>query len=372
MVSLPPAPPAGSAVPASPPAAPGRDLVLDHARALLVVLVVLGHVLAEVPGPFARVLSVWVYAFHMPAFVFVCGYLARTYRGAPHQVTRIVTGLLVPYAVFQLVHAVIRALTLDNGFSVRFLTPSWTMWFLLALAMWRLVTPVLRALRWPLATALLMSVVAPLMEDLDQTLTLARFFSFLPFFVAGLLVTPEHLAILRSRGMRWAGLGVLGAGLVLAVVLRDHASKGVFMFSTTYADLDMDPLTGMSVRVLALACGALGTAAVLAIVPDDHRWWSFVGRRTMYVYLLHAVAINAVRHLEWPAALGEPLAVAVVIPVACVAFTLLLASPPVVALTRWLVEPPHARFLIAEDRAAAAPSGEAGQTDGTRRRSGSR
>lgn len=346
----------------------GRDPVLDNARAVLIALVVLGHIHGEVPGTLSKVVSVWIYSFHMPAFIFICGYLARTYRSAPHQVARIVTGLLAPYLIFQTLHAVIRAITLGNGFSVQYLKPSWTMWFLLALAMWRLVTPVLKILRWPLITAVLLSVLAPLMDNLDQTLTLARFFSLMPFFVAGLLARPEHLAMLRARGMRWLGAGVLVAAFAAALLLHDQTRKGMFTFDTSYVDQVWDVGTGIAVRILALACGALGTAAVLAVVPARRRWWTFVGERTMYVYLLHAVLINCVRHLEWSETWGTVPFVLVVVPLIAVALTLLLASPPVVAATRWIVEPRLADALVDEGRPTAGRT----QDSSARRRSGSR
>ena len=377
MIAPPPAPttpssePVGGNPAASGPAASGssagRDLVLDNARAILIVLVVLGHLLSQVPGPFAKVLSVWIYSFHMPAFVFVSGYLARSYRGAPHQVARIVSGLLVPYVIFQTVHALIRFVTVDGDFPVQYLKPTWTLWFLLALAMWRIVTPVLQILRWPLLTAILLAVLMPLMDNLNQTMTLARFFSFLPFFVAGMVVKPHHLALLRARTARWLGAAVLVAGLAAVVLLRDDLRKGLFTLDLSYDAMGLSPAGGIAVRVLVLATGAVGTVAVLALAPATRQWWTFVGQQTMYVYLLHAVLINWVRHLDWPDLWGTAPFVGLVFPLIAVAMTLLLASAPVVAATRWLVEPPLVHMLVDPDRARAER-----QDASARRRSGSR
>src|SRR4029077_11373781 len=60
------------------PAAEGtakeRDSVIDNARFILIVLVVLGHFLTTMQGsPALDVLYAWIYMFHMPAFVFLSG-----------------------------------------------------------------------------------------------------------------------------------------------------------------------------------------------------------------------------------------------------------------------------------------------------------
>ncbi|MGT2482079.1 acyltransferase family protein [Methylobacterium oryzae CBMB20] len=71
-------------MPRTDPMAPSRDLQLDAARGLAVLLVLLGHLLQPVfygpsglePGP---ALAVWrvIYAFHMPFFFLLCGMVDR-------------------------------------------------------------------------------------------------------------------------------------------------------------------------------------------------------------------------------------------------------------------------------------------------------
>lgn len=336
------------------PSAPAtRDLVLDNARALLIGLVVVGHALESVPHPAARILTIWIYSFHMPAFVFVAGYLARSYRGDPRQSSRLVTQLIVPFLVFQVLHRLLGIVFLDRGVEFQFLRPSWTLWFLLSLLVWRLLVPVFRVLRWPVATMVAVSVLAPLMDDLDQTFSLARTLSFAPFFVAGLVVTPEHLAMLRARWVTIAALVVLGGGLVASAVLRDHTKLGFFTFASSYDHRGWDPAMGMTVRVLALCCGAAGTMAILALAPSVRRWWTFVGERTMYVYLLHALALWGVRYLGWSDGWDTAWHVAGVVGGAVV-LTFVLASRPTVAATRWLVEPPFAKVVVRPDQRAHA------------------
>ena len=48
-----------------------------------------------------RALYMLVYTFHMPAFILISGYFSRSYTGRPDQLRRLLTGIAVPYVVFE-------------------------------------------------------------------------------------------------------------------------------------------------------------------------------------------------------------------------------------------------------------------------------
>lgn len=63
-----------------------RNLKLDNAKGILITLVVIGHMLLPIQGTTRGVTNVFymIYAFHMPAFVFISGLLAqRIYTRVP-------------------------------------------------------------------------------------------------------------------------------------------------------------------------------------------------------------------------------------------------------------------------------------------------
>lgn len=64
-----------------------RDYFFDNVKAVLMFLVVLGHLLLPIHGEsFLVVVKRLIYVFHMPMFVFVSGYFAKTfYKNGPVQ-----------------------------------------------------------------------------------------------------------------------------------------------------------------------------------------------------------------------------------------------------------------------------------------------
>src|SRR5699024_306579 len=198
-----------------------RDPYIDNARAILITLVVVGHLLRTISSDSSDIIDTWVYTFHMPAFVAISGYLSRSFAHKPRQSGRIVSALLIPYVIFQTIHAFLPVIFEGEEFDFHLWNPFWTMWFLLALFVWRLATPLLKALRYPLVFAIAISIIAPLDPGLDKTLSIGRILSFLPFFVLGLVVRPEHLEKLKNFRYRYIGYAVLAAGLGVAIAIHN-------------------------------------------------------------------------------------------------------------------------------------------------------
>src|SRR5690625_5514965 len=130
--------------------------------------------------------------------------------------------MVVPFLIFQVLHELAKMLLLGHQFELQVVTPAWTLWFLLALLMWRLVTPVLRILRYPLVFTVAIAMITPLDPDLDSTLTLGRFFQMMPFFTLGLETTQTMLRRLKNMtGRVRVGEEVLEAGMWFLVYIYD-------------------------------------------------------------------------------------------------------------------------------------------------------
>lgn len=321
-----------------------RDPFLDNARAILITLVVIGHVLNSADSYLGGALETWIYAFHMPAFVAISGYLSRSYRNEPRQISRILSALLVPYLILQGLHATLRVIIKGDDFSLDLWEPSWTLWFLLALFIWRLTAPIFKILRFPVIFAVVISIVTPLEPDLDQTMSWGRVLSFLPFFVLGLMTRPEHLERLRAFRFKFLGYLVLGGGLVLSFFSHDLFRVSIFHMSTSYAEHDSGNLAGVFGRILVLTVGIVALISVLLITPQRRYWWTDIGKNSLTVYLLHGMILLPMRYSDFLEEQGNGgTAVAVV---AAVALTLVLSRSWVVKATAWVTNPPVEPWLV--------------------------
>lgn len=129
---------AGAAKPAK-----QRDSFFDNAKYLAIVLVAMGHSWAPVKGD-SRILEGLydvVYTFHMPAFIIISGFFSRSFDMRPDRLKRLVTGVLVPYVVFQTAYLIFRRYVGHSGDPFDLFSPWYLTWFLCALFVWRLTSP---------------------------------------------------------------------------------------------------------------------------------------------------------------------------------------------------------------------------------------
>ncbi|QXJ22041.1 acyltransferase family protein [Actinomadura graeca] len=350
--SRPPAdePPGRPAESAPPPRA--RDAYFDNAKFFTALLVVVGHVWAEFgDSDAAHAAYMVLYGFHMPVFVFISGYFSRGFMRSTEKFRSIFPTLIVPYVIFIVLYRVQLVVINDVDFRLSsLLRPHFLMWFLVAMVFWRLSAPLWGHLRHPVAVSLALALVAGTWAFTADS-TLSRTAGLLPFFVLGLTIEPRHVHVLRRGWARWAGLGVLLAALPIAYVWErgtvvPKINRGFVWWTLGYEDMGYSTLEGMGGRVLATVLALVLGAAFLATIPRGRAWYTRMGTRTMYVYLLHGLVVKTFDYsgLLDRSVLHNPAGL-VAVTLAAVALGVALATEPVRRATRWAVEP-QARWLL--------------------------
>lgn len=335
------APPARGAPPTRRPSS--RDPYFDNAKYLTIVLVACGHAWEPLTygSRTATALYLTVYAFHMPAFALISGYFSRSFDMAPGRLRRLLTGVVLPYVVFETAYTLFYRWAQDDWrYPLSLLDPWYVMWFLMALFIWRITTPIWLALRYPLPVALGLATLASVSPDLGGDVSIQRTLQFLPFFVLGLTLRAEHFAWLRTRRVRSCALAVGTVALVTAYWVAPWFDAAWFYHRGAVTGQGVSPWVGL-VSTPALFCLALLlTACFLAWVPKRHTWFTALGAGTMYGYLLHGFVIKSSRFWEWyaPAWVHTPLGELAVTAMTVGGITL-LCSPPVRAVFRYVVEP---------------------------------
>ena len=328
--------------PAKPPQA-RRDPYFDNAKYLTIVLVCCGHAWEPLThsGRFATAAYLVVYAFHMPAFALISGYFSRSFDMAPGRVRRLLTGVVVPYLVFECAYTIFYRWAQDDWtYPFSLLDPWYVMWFLVALFIWRLTTPVWLALRRPVPIAVGLAVFASVSPDLGGDISIQRTLQFLPFFVLGLTLRAEHFERIRTPRVRLTALpvGVAACGVAYAVAPWFDAKW--FYHRSSVASQGVPHWAGLITTPALLALALVLTVCFLAWVPRRHMWFTALGAGTMYGYLLHGFIIKSSRFFDWydrpwlHSPLGE-----LAVTAAAVGLITFLCSGPVRAVFRFVVEP---------------------------------
>ncbi|WP_017934834.1 acyltransferase family protein [Nocardioides sp. Iso805N] len=305
-----------------------RDPWLDNAKMLLVALVVVGHSLTLLPwGGFHDHLYDFLYLWHMPAFVLVTGYLSRNFSYSPRRLWGLVRGLLIPYVLVEAALVAFREIVGgERHFHHLWIAPHWPLWYLPATFCWRLATPLFRRLGMlALPVAVAISLVGGFVEW--DYLDVRRILGFLPFFVLGVVATPEATERLRAVPVRVAAVAVLAGVWLWAGSLGDWAQTRWLYYSWTYANLHSS-LSPELTRGVLLAVGTAAALAVLALVPSRGGWFSRMGAASLVVYLCHGFVVKGVSYTGFPDWAADHVTLSLWVTVAAaIVVALLLASP---------------------------------------------
>ncbi len=320
-----------------------RDAFFDNAKYLAIVLVAMGHAWEPLRDGSRTVSALYmvVYAFHMPAFIVVSGYFSRDFDASPKRLKRLVTGLVVPYVVFETAYTLFTRWTdQEPDRPVSLLDPLYLTWFLAALFLWRLTTPLWRRVRLPLPLALTLAMLATLSPSIGNDLDLQRTLQFLPYFVLGLLLKPEHFRLVRRRAVRVAAVPVFLCAFAVAYWAVPRMTGAWFYHRDSAEELGAPAWYGPAMTLATFGCSLLLVACFLAWVPGRRMWFTVLGAGTLYGYLLHGFLAQGAKFGGWydPVRVHRPLGETVVTVTAAVAVTLLCA-PPVRRVFRVVVEP---------------------------------
>ncbi len=320
-----------------------RDAFFDNAKYLAIVLVAVGHAWEPLRQGSRAVtaLYMFVYAFHMPAFIIVSGYFSRTFDGSPARIGRLVTGVAVPYVVFETAYTYFtRWTSQDPDRPVSLLDPLYLTWFLAALFVWRLTTPLWRLVRWPLALALVIAMAATTAPSIGHDLDLQRTLQFLPYFVCGLLLRPEHFRLVRRREVRILAVPVAVSALAMAYWAVPRMDYAWFFHADSARELGVPLWYGPLMTLAAFGCSLVLAGCFLAWVPGRRTWFTVLGAGTLSGYLLHGFVAQAVKYGGWyePAWVRGPAGVIAATLVAAVVVTA-LCTPSVRRVFRCVTEP---------------------------------
>ncbi|MEU6388567.1 acyltransferase family protein [Streptomyces sp. NPDC046939] len=320
-----------------------RDSYFDNAKYLAIVLVAMGHAWEPLRdgSRAASALYMTVYAFHMPAFIVISGYFSRSFDAGPGRIKRLITGVAVPYVVFEAAYTVFKRTAGDDpDYPFSLLDPWYLTWFLIALFVWRMSTPIWGVVRWPLPVALGIAALASVSPDIGDDLDLQRVLQFLPFFVLGLRLKPEHFWLVRRRTVRIVAVPVFASAVLFAYWAAPRMNAAWFYRRDSAQELAAPGWAGVVMTLAMFGCSMLLVACFLAWVPGRRLWVTALGAGTLYGYLLHGFLAKVSRFWEWYDVrwVHTPLGQVAVTVIAGGVVTL-LCTPPVQRVFRFVMEP---------------------------------
>ena len=283
-----------------------RDFLFDNYKAFLIILVVIGHFieLTSEDNNFLIAMKWIIFSFHMPAFVFISGYFSRKKQ----DLYRMIQQLLIPYLIFEVLYYVLYTVILGKDTSLALLYPKFSLWYLLAMFMWKLVTPLVKKIPGYLWIAFAVGLAVGASSLDDNYLTLPRMLTFYPFFLMGTDLDRGSIDRLRTRFSRGQALILftLINGILAWVALESELSVKIFYGRYDYEYLDLTNTEGVALRIICYLISAIMIYVVAILIPGAENNFSSLGQKTMSIYLFHGLIFAVFRRGEvWYQSLGN-------------------------------------------------------------------
>lgn len=268
-----------------------RDNYFDNLRGFLIICVIIGNSLEYISpsGVNPHYLILFLYMFHMPLFTFISGYFCK--KSKRSTVEKVVDTTKI-YLFAQTFYFIFNRYVL-NRTSVKFqlLYPSWTLWYLLALIVWYVLSDYIKNYK----RAFILSLAASLIIGFDGSVgtyaSVSRIFFFMPFFIAGMAFNKE--SFIEKYKKYSIHLGILTCiVLVTLFAIREFTHVEYFFEYTNYTFYLDSAIYPFILRVFHYVGGFIICGFLLIVFTNKKSIFTWFGKNSLVLYISHAAVIQ--------------------------------------------------------------------------------
>ncbi len=256
----------------------------DNIRGILILLVVLGHFLFNIKdnGSLFSIVIKTIYLFHMPMFVFISGFFSKSifnkkkcFKYLFYYI--IMNTIIMTYSI------------LIEGNQASLLIPYYSMWYLIALIIWRKTAKCFGNIKGIITISIIISFLIGFCTEVTNAFALSRIISFYPFFIIGFKLRQSTIEELFIRKDKYK----LIIGYILLILLSVLSIK--IVPSINFNEFLMEPYESYNNvfnRLIIFFMASCFMFAILLIVSNKRIIGiTRFGEKSFYIYLFHRITI---------------------------------------------------------------------------------
>ena len=280
----------------------------DNVKALLIFLVVVGHLTTDYVTDYmsVRALTLWIYSFHMPAFIFVSGLMHKRYitqeqldLGMKGNVKlrwdKVIGFFLCGYGL-KLFLLIFRT-AIGQHPNFYFIKEPGIPWYLFVMAEYEIVLYLIRKFDWKITLigSFVLSAVIGYFPAVGDTFCLSRMVNFLPIYLLGYYMDTNKLTEFCEK--TWAKITAwiiiaISVGVCFYDPKHLYSLRKWFTGRRSYEFLqDFFPGTMpycWAIRLGIWAIAILLTMAIIVVIPNKKMGYiSVIGANTLNIYFWH-------------------------------------------------------------------------------------
>lgn len=275
-----------------------RDNYFDNLRGFLIACVILGNSLEYIytPGVDPHFLILFLYMFHMPLFTFISGYFckksSRTTQEKVYDTAKI-------YLIAQIFYYFFNRYVLSRQVKFQLFYPSWTLWYLLALIAWYIISDYIKNYKKSIAISIALSLLIGFDGSIGSYASISRIFFFLPFFIAGMAFNKESFMNKYKKHSITFGLAV-SIILIILFLARDITDVELLFEYSDYTFYLESALYPFIVRVFHYIGGFTICYFLLLTFTSRKTIFTWLGKNSLPLYVSHAAVIQLLEKIPYP------------------------------------------------------------------------
>lgn len=267
-----------------------RLYLWDNAKALLILLVVIGHFAQYYMNESNSFKSIWVciYLFHMPLFIFIAGYFHKNVYIVNKVYYYFVLGILLKILLF------ITGKITGGHPSFSLFSDQSLPWFMFAMAGFIMITYFLKDIddKFVFLVAIIIGCYSGYDKTVRDTLILSRILVFYPFYIAGVLAKKRNIFLWSNK----KNIILVTCGIIICLWVFICFAGLDYVWAVKGLLTGRNPFPnsfyyyGELVRAGHYLLIAITSLSIILLLPQRKiKLLSFLGQNTLQIYFWHMI-----------------------------------------------------------------------------------
>lgn len=273
-----------------------RIYIWDNLKCFLMISVVLGHFVNQYPDSMImRSLSIFIYSYHMPLFIFVAGLLQKQWgEDRPFSWRKPIYFIILGYLLKIAIYLIKIGFGQPASFSLFYDTG--IPWYMFAMAAYMTIAYAVRRIdaRICLPLSVIIALLAGYVNWIGSYFWLSRILVFFPFYYGGyLLESSQVLKFTARKEIRILSVAVILVGLFVSFVYIQDIFSYIRIFTgrNPYAFIRV-PNCGMMHRLACYMISVVMGVAWISLMPDKKiPLIEQGGAHTLQIYFWHRLIL---------------------------------------------------------------------------------
>ena len=266
-----------------------RLYIFDNFKGILIFMVVFAHFLFDYSSihlnSLSRKIVVFIYSFHMQAFIFISGYFSTDNSIKLINAIK----LLILYYIFNFSFSLFLFYYLN--FSINFLEPQNSYWYLLSLFTWRISIKFISDLQFIFIISVIIALLEGYWDCFTNVLSIERTIAFFPYFIAGYKMQKINKFIkflIFKKGNIKYYLYIISficiSYFTFLFINKNIISNSVLLMKRYRIN------NGIKERLFLMIISSIMILFFLLIIPNIKiLFLSKIGKNSLYIFLFHRI-----------------------------------------------------------------------------------